>query len=116
MFDDPAIVSSATVMSDEHWVAVSARDGERTLSIHSTDVSHPAAGNEPAPPRSARVRGRPATVTENEGIRSIAWEEDDVAYSLDVECARPHEDEACTGEAYVRELAEALVVLGGRSR
>jgi len=116
MFADPAIVATATVMSDEHWVAVSARDADRTLSIHATDVSHPSAANEPAPERDARVLGLPATLAENEGIRSIAWEEGDLAYSLDVECARPLEDEACTGVAYVRGLAETLVRIEGRGR
>ncbi len=113
LFGDRALLERAQVMRGDRWLAVAVRDGERSLSLHLTDVVHHDLAHEPRTARPAHVRGRPASFTTNEGIRSVAWEEDGVEVSLDVECARPESDLACVEDGYLRGLVEALVHVGG---
>lgn len=113
VFDDAEGITIVRVMSDAHVVAVAARDGERTLTLHTTDVVHHDPTYEPRPPRPAHVRGRPATITTNEGIVSVSWEEAGVSLALEVECARPADDPACGDASYVRARARSIVRIGG---
>lgn len=99
----------STVMSGRGYYAVSARDGELTLSLHATDVVHSRGDGIEARERAHSVRGRPALVLVNDGIRSVTWEEGTTSYVLEVECFRALEDPRCTEEAFVLELAEQLV-------
>lgn len=101
------------VMSVEgqRWVAQAAHEDGVHLSLHGTDVAHPdlrddEVANLPTP--TTLVRGVPAWITLNEQVRSAAWNEGAVAWSLEVECERPFEDARCTEEEFVRTLAEAL--------
>ncbi|MFO0627225.1 MAG: hypothetical protein U0325_16570 [Polyangiales bacterium] len=105
--DDVAIAARALVTSGERWVAASIPQADHTIAIHATreTMAPPADG----PAHRSRLRGVPATVTANEGVRVATWMEDGVAYMIDVECTRPAEDVRCTGEAFIRGLAERLV-------
>ncbi len=60
-----------------------------------------------------RVRGVPAWITMNEGIVSIAWIENGIAYTLEVECGDPRK-EACRDDALARSIAASLVPVGGK--
>jgi len=114
---------TSQVMSIEgqRWVAVAAHDDGLHVSLHGSDVAHPdlredEVANIPTP--TTLVRGSPAWITLNEQIRSAAWHEGAVAWSLEVECDRPFEDTRCTEDEFVRALAETLEsvdpqVLGG---
>ena len=101
----------------EHFRASSARRDGLTISLHATDLSHPVLTDDELgrlPPATHEVRGVPARVLSNEGIRSVAWAEGGLDYALEVECARPLDDARCTEDAFVLELAASLVRAGGR--
>lgn len=107
----------STVMSGaegERWVAVRAEGDGVRLSLHGTDVAHADLSEEEVariPTPSTRVRGGPAWLTLNEQIRSVAFHEGPVAWSLEVECDRPFEDPRCTGTEFALALAESLVTV-----
>ncbi|MBM4376446.1 MAG: hypothetical protein FJ095_15300 [Deltaproteobacteria bacterium] len=105
-------LASMVVTTGLHWYATSVRDGELTVSIHGTRLAHVHPEIPPAEGRS-RVRGKPAFVTENEGIVSASWLEDGIAYALDVECF-DRADARCRSEGYALELGRKLVFVGGR--
>ena len=101
----------AVATSGPHWSALSAREGSLTVSLHGTDVTHDAAlplaeVQRAEPP--AHVRGVAARVLVNEGIRSVAWNEDGADWSLEVECFAPDTDARCTDDAFVLDLASRL--------
>jgi hypothetical protein len=58
------------------------------------------------------VRGRPAWITQNEGVWSATWEEHGATYAVDLECGDP-EDARCANDAVLRDVAESLVFVGG---
>jgi hypothetical protein len=96
------------VTSGAGFYAISAREGELTLSLHATNVvHHPGDGSHAR--REHEVRGQPALVLVNEGIRSVTWSEGAVSYAVEVECARPFEDPRCTEDLFVLGIANALV-------
>lgn len=103
--------AASVVTAGPGYYAVSARAGELTLSIHATDVEHARGDGRQAPPRAHEVRGRPALVLVNDGIRSVTWEEGRTSYVVEVECFRALEDERCVEERFVLALAESLVAL-----
>ena len=105
--DDLALAATAVVTSGERWVAASIAQGDHTLAIHATRETM-AAPTDP-PVHRGRLRGVPATVSSNEGVRVATWMEGGVAYMIDVECTRPSEDPRCTQEGFIRALAERLV-------
>ena len=103
--------SVAVATSGDHFSALSARVDELTVSLHGTDVTHDAALTLDEVQRarpSSTVRGVPARVLENEGIRSVAWNERGVDWALEVECYEPETDVRCTEDAFVLDLAGRL--------
>ncbi len=99
----------STVTSGRGFYAVSARDGEISVYLHATDVVHHGGDGREAPAPEHEVRGVPARILVNEGIRSVTWERGGTSYVLEVECFRPFEDERCTEDAFLCDLAERLV-------
>lgn len=61
------------------------------------------------------VRGTHGFVSTNEGIRTVSWIENGIAYSVDVECADPS-DTRCTSETFALDVVEHLAFAGGGSR
>ncbi len=119
----PARYRSQVITAEgEPWAAVNARDDGLHLSLHGTSREHPVLRDEEVanlPTPSTLVRGSPAWITLNEQIRSAAWHEGAIAWSLEVECDRPFEDTRCTEEDFVLRLAESLELVdpqagGGR--
>jgi hypothetical protein len=108
LFSDPLAASASVVTAGPAWYAISARVGERTLSLHVVREARGSSDEAPAG-HSERVRGAPAMVLFNEGVRSVTWSERGATYALEVECYRPFEDEACVDRGYVLALAESLV-------
>jgi hypothetical protein len=106
----------ATITAGTHFYAVSLpRDGH-TLALHGVDQIHVAvedeSGADGTPPNSNdTVRGFAALVLVNEGIRSVAWEEDGAYWSLEIECERPFDDLRCSEDRYLLDEAEALIDL-----
>jgi len=111
--EDPSLLASAIVTSGAHFIAWSAEGDDVHVSLQGTDFRW-RVGTEPAPlPGTDQVRGRIAVVSENEGIQTATWDEDGVAWALDVECAEVYDDARCTEQSYVRALAETLQGFGG---
>jgi hypothetical protein len=111
LFGDAATSAASVVTAGPEWYAISARVGERTLSLHVVrDASNGAAPQG----HGERVRGAPAMVLFNEGVRSVTWSEAGATYALEVECFHPFEDRACTQSTYVLGLAESLVRVRNR--
>jgi hypothetical protein len=108
----PARYRSQVITAEgEPWAAVNTTDDGLHLSLHGTSREHPVLSDEEVanlPTPRTLVRGGPAWVTLNEQIRSVAWHEGAIAWSLEVECARPFDDTRCTEEDFVLRLAESL--------
>lgn len=109
----PASYANGTlVMTGERWTALSYRDDQLTISLHVTNYWHEQLEDgeqlyQPTP--QTTVRGQPAYQTVNEAIRSLAWNEGESAYALEVECAAPETDTRCTESEFIATLAESLI-------
>jgi len=109
--DEPKLLRTAVITTGPHWYALSTKDGGLTTALHGTRLAHDYPEIPPARGRS-EVRGRPAFITENEGIVSASWLENGVAYSLDLECFE-RQDTRCQGAAHVTAIANRLRYVGG---
>ena len=109
---DPSFdLASAVLLSRGAWYALSLRSPGLTIALSATHLAHEYP--EVAPARgSHEVRGGRGFVTRNEGIWSVTWIERGASYKLDVECASAA-DPRCASDAFVRDLAERLVYVGG---
>ena len=106
------LLAVSKVMVEEHWYAFAATSGGVTVSIHATNVVHQYDDIAPIKGKHT-VRGLEGWVTQNEAIWSASWKENNVAYTLDVECAEPTESR-CKSDTFVLALASDLVYVGGR--
>jgi hypothetical protein len=110
------LVEPAVVIAKPNFYAVSTRGmGDHaglTVSVSSSRVSHRYEGVPAARPTDS-VRGRPAWLTQNEGIWSASFEEHGVSYVVEVECDRPGDDPRCASDATLRAIAESLAFVGG---
>jgi hypothetical protein len=111
---DPALLASGTVMADKSWYAFHAQTSGVTIAIQGTNVAHVHPEVAPDDGNTILRRGR-GYVTVNEGIRTASFIEDGVAYAVDVECATAG-DPHCASDAYVLELTNGLVKVGGGTR
>ena len=85
----------------------------RTLTLHGSRLATllPDVGRHEG---TERLRGVPAFVTDNDGIKSATWIEHGAAYALDLECASARAP-GCDLAA-LRAEVEALVYVGGGGR
>lgn len=111
---DPALLAAGTVMAEKSWYAFHAQVNGVTIAIQGTNVAHAYPNVAPSDGNTAVRRGR-GHVTVNEGIRTVSFDEDGVAYAVDVECASAG-DSHCAGDGYVLELTNGLVKVGGGTR
>jgi len=107
----PTLASKATVMSELHWAAVHVGHDGLTIAIQASDLAFIHA-EVPALQGNRTLRGTQAWVTENEGIWSASWFESGVAFTMEVECARPDEPR-CADDSELVKLANELVAVGG---
>lgn len=110
---DPALLARAIVTAGPRFSALSAQGEGWSLSISGTDHRHALAEELPPPTPRDQVRGAPAIFTENDGIRTVTWDEAGMAWAVDVECFEAESDPRCTGDDFVRALAESLELVGG---
>jgi hypothetical protein len=106
-----SLAAKAMVMSEGHWAAVHIGHEGLTISIQASDLAFI---HQEVPPLQGNkmVRGAQALVTENEGIWSASWHEHGVAFTMEVECARP--DEArCADDSTLLALTSELAAVGG---
>lgn len=108
---DGALLAVGVVMVEEVWTAFHAQAGGVTVHVAGTRLAHVHPEVPPSPGQTALRAGK-GRVTVNEGIRQATFEENGVSYAVDVECAR-QDDARCTTDAYVVELTNALVFVGG---
>ena len=105
------------VMVGPTWTALSYQGDGITITLHATGHWHDMLDEGELldiPSPTARVRQQPAWETVNELIRSLAWNErgpdgEEVAYALEIECARPEEDTRCTESTFLATVAHQLV-------
>lgn len=111
---DPALLSTAIVTAGPRWIALSASGEGFTVALHGTNQA-PFEIAEETPPSAPNdtVRGAPAVVSQNDGIRTATWDEAGMAWALDVECYDVEQDAHCADDAYLRSLAEQLELIGG---
>jgi hypothetical protein len=111
---EPAWLATATVMSKQHWYALSSFHDGVSLALRGTRLAHryPAIA---AQRGRSQVRGQPAFVTTDRRIVSVAWQQYGVAYSLDLECAAPDDRRCVDGSAAIG-LADELVFVGGQRK
>lgn len=111
---DPQLLSTAVVTAGPRWIALSAAGEGFTVALHGTNQA-PFEIAEETPPASPNdtVRGAPAVVSENDGIRTATWDEAGMAWALDVECHDVEQDARCADDTYLRSLAEQLELIGG---
>lgn len=107
---DLAIERPTVIVEGEYYV-ITVRNHGATISIQGTRAAHRYEGVAPHPGNKSLRKGS-GFVTVNEGIRSASFIENGVAYTVDVECAE-HTDARCTSEAFVTELTNQLVYVGG---
>lgn len=107
-------LESPVVMIESEYYAISAHAGTASIAIQGTRTAHRYEGVAPVEGNRA-LRGGRGFVTLNEGIRSASFMENGVAYSVDVECATAG-DPKCTSDAFVVNLVDSLVYVGGGAR
>jgi hypothetical protein len=100
-----------TVIVEGEYYVITARSHGATISIQGTRAAHRYEGVDPHPGNKSLRKGS-GFVTVNEGIRSSSFIENGTAYSVDVECAS-NADARCTSDAFVTEVTNALVYVGG---
>lgn len=100
-----------TVIVEGEYYVITARNRGATISIQGTRAAHRYEGVAPHPGNTS-LRSGTGFVTVNEGIRSASFIENGAAYSVDVECAS-NQDARCTSDAFVTELTNQLVYVGG---
>jgi hypothetical protein len=105
------VLERPTVIVEGEYYVITARNHGATISIQGTRAAHRYDGVAPHPGNKSLRKGS-GFVTINEGIRSASFVENGVAYSVDVECAS-NADVRCTGDAFVTELTNQLVYVGG---
>lgn len=105
------------VMVGPTWTALSYQGDGITITLQATGHWHDMLDQGELleiPSPTSRVRQQPAWETVNELIRSLAWNErgpggDEVAYALEIECARPEHDARCTESTFLATVAHQLV-------
>lgn len=110
-----SLLPTAIVLHQASWTSVSLRGQGLTITLTATSLAHRHAAASASEPVALphELRGKPALVTQNEGIWSATWFEHGVSYAAEIECDRP-DAKACAGPDLVRALAEDLVFVGGK--
>ena len=110
---DPVWLASVAVFHagpDGAGYALAAHRGGLGLALHASRIATlvPGVGHFRG---KHRLRGVDGFISANEGVRTAAWIEHGVAYSLDLECHDP-DGPGCDDEA-LRAAVEGLVYVGG---
>ena len=107
-----AAAGPPTIDSDKY--TFTSRTPDLTVSILAS-VSAPSTDPQPRAQSLPRVQAgsRNIFLTQNEGIRVATWEENGVAYSAEVECAKAT-DVRCRDDRYLVSMIEKLAFVGGK--
>lgn len=104
-------LQAPTLSVGREYASLTGRESGTTVHVQATRAAHAYAGLR-AQPGSHELRGTKGFVSVNEGIRTASWIENEVAYSVDVECAAA-DDARCQDDRYLLDLVAHLVVVGG---
>lgn len=106
----PSMLATATPTRGATWYAVSIPLDEHTVFLtgNRSEVFVPGISDRATARRSFEPR-----ISRSRGVVSASFLAFGVAYTIEVECARPFEDVRCTEDAYVLELLAGLAVAGG---
>jgi len=107
---DPAWLASVAVFTSDAGYALAAHDGELGLTLQASRIATLIAGVGHVR-GNHRLRGVDGFISANDGIRTAAWIEHGVAYSLDLECHDP--DGPGCSDAALRTAVLGLVHVGG---
>ncbi len=107
---DPAWLASVAVFPSDGGYALAAHDGAFGLTLQASRIATLIAGVGHSR-GNRRLRGLDGFISANDGIRTAAWIEHGVAYSLDLECRDP--DGPGCDDAALRTAVEGLVHVGG---
>lgn len=108
---DKLILSVAQLAVETNFYALSSSNEGATISMQGTAVTHRYA-EAPKLQTSRKVRGMPALLTDNEGIKSVTWIENGASYAVDVACAQVG-DKRCASDEYLFSLVNRLTYVGG---
>ena len=111
---EPAVstrsLAGAAVLHEDRWVSTHLETTSYLVTIFGTDAHH-------EPPRGARfdvpepdrtIRGEAGYAYENEGLYYSQWQEDGIAWDVEVDCLA-----SCDGVGLAIEIAESLEAVGG---
>jgi hypothetical protein len=107
----PSVATAGRVMTGDGWYAFWGRGDAFTVSVQGSARARIHPDVRAADPDWI-VRDTGAHLTHNEGIWSVSFIENGAAYAVEVECDEPFAG-PCSDEAFVVELAESLVYVGG---
>lgn len=105
------VLQKPTLSVGREYYALAGRDQGVTLHTQGTRAATRHADIAPIAGTTS-LRGTKGLVTVNEGIRTAAWLENSVAYSVDVECSNAG-DPRCQDDTYLLEFVNQLVFVGG---
>lgn len=108
----PALATGGRVTIGDGWYAFAGRGDAFTVSVQGSARARVYPDIRAAEPDWI-VRDRGGHLTRNEGVWAVSWIEHGAAYAIEVECDEPFAG-PCADEAFVVELAESLVFVGGR--
>lgn len=105
------VLQKPTLRVGREYFALAGRDDGVTVHTQGTRA---ATKHDEIPPLAGTtaMRGTKGFVTVNEGIRTAAWLEGSVAYSVDVECSKAT-DARCQDDTYLLAFVNQLVFVGG---
>jgi hypothetical protein len=101
----------ANLVTRPNWTTASMRLEGASVVTTATRAAHRVPGIGPVK-GNRKIRGTMGFVTQNERVWSATWIENNVSYSVEVECEK-EADARCTSDAFVMELAEKLAYVGG---
>ena len=111
---DAAWLPKLVITTGPHWFAFSVTHDGVTVSLHATRVAH-VHPDMPAKKPDRDLRKTKGFVGQNELIWNASWQEREVAYSLDLECAVTA-DARCADDKFLIQMAESLVYVGGNPK
>lgn len=106
-----AWLAGATVVTKATWTTASMRADGLTIVVTGSRAARVVPGVSPVK-GNVPVRGALGFVTRNEGVWAVSWIENEVAYSVEIECDVGG-DARCADEALAMGVARDLVFAGG---
>ncbi len=107
----PRALASAEVLHMDRWVSTRIETSTYAAVIAGTDAHHepPRGASFDLPEPDRTLRGAPGYAYENEGLYYAQWQEDGIAWDVEVDCLGG----SCDGVAIATAIAECLESVGG---